>query len=109
MLDMKLIRSDLETVRGALRRRGERAETALETLLELDRSRREILVEVEERRSLRNTVSEEIARIIMTGGNSMDIAAQSRREGVLDLRQSGLRKVRQGITSLEEVLASTNE
>ena len=54
-------------------------------------------------------ISEEIARIIMTGGNSMDIAAQSRREGVLDLRQSGLRKVRQGITSLEEVLASTNE
>ncbi len=54
-------------------------------------------------------ISEEIARIIMTGGNSMDIAAQARREGVLDLRQAGLRKVRQGITSLEEVLASTNE
>ncbi|MBV2264072.1 MAG: type IV-A pilus assembly ATPase PilB [Thauera sp.] len=54
-------------------------------------------------------ISEEIARIIMTGGNSMDIAAQARREGVLDLRQSGLRKVRQGITSLEEVLATTNE
>ena len=35
-------------------------------------------------------ISEEIARIIMTGGNSMDIAAQARREGVLDLRQSGL-------------------
>ncbi len=54
-------------------------------------------------------ISEEIARIIMTGGNSMDIAAQARREGVLDLRQAGLRKVRQGITSLEEVLATTNE
>jgi len=54
-------------------------------------------------------ISEEIARIIMTGGNSMDIAAQARSEGVLDLRQSGLRKVRQGITSLEEVLATTNE
>ena len=54
-------------------------------------------------------ISEEIARIIMTGGNSMDIAAQARDEGVLDLRQSGLRKVKQGVTSLEEVLATTNE
>ncbi|NLO27644.1 MAG: serine--tRNA ligase [Actinobacteria bacterium] len=63
MLDMKLIRSDPESVRDALRRRGEHAEAALDTLLELDRSRREILVEVEERRSLRNTVSEEIARL----------------------------------------------
>jgi len=63
VLDMKLIRSDPEMVRGALRRRGERAEATLDTLLELDRSRREILVEVEERRSLRNTVSEEIARL----------------------------------------------
>ncbi|MDR3087553.1 MAG: Flp pilus assembly complex ATPase component TadA, partial [Azoarcus sp.] len=54
-------------------------------------------------------VSEEIAHIIMTGGNSMDIAAQAEREGVNDLRRSGLLKVRQGLTSLEEVLAATNE
>jgi len=54
-------------------------------------------------------VSEYIAYIIMTGGNSMDIAAQAAREGVSDLRRSGLLKVRQGVTSLEEVLAATNE
>jgi len=54
-------------------------------------------------------VGEEIAHIIMTGGNSMDIAAQAEREGVSDLRRSGLLKVRQGVTSLEEVLAATNE
>jgi len=54
-------------------------------------------------------ITEEIAHIIMTGGNSMDIAAQAEREGVHDLRKSGLRKVKQGVTSLEEVLASTNE
>ena len=54
-------------------------------------------------------ISEEIAHIIMTGGNSMDIAAQAEREGVNDLRRSGLLKVRQGVTSLEEVLAATNE
>ncbi len=54
-------------------------------------------------------VSDAIAHIIMTGGNSIDIAAQAAREGVRDLRQSGLLKVKQGITSLAEVLASTNE
>jgi type IV pilus assembly protein PilB len=54
-------------------------------------------------------ISEDIAHIIMTNGNSMDIAAQAQREGIRDLRQSGLLKVRQGVTSLEEVLASTNE
>ncbi|AKU13531.1 type IV fimbrial biogenesis protein [Azoarcus sp. CIB] len=54
-------------------------------------------------------ISEEIAHIIMTNGNSMDIAAQAQREGVRDLRQSGLLKVKQGATSLEEVLATTNE
>ena len=54
-------------------------------------------------------ISEEIARIIMTNGNSMDIAAQAQLEGVKDLRQSGLLKVKQGVTSLTEVLACTNE
>jgi type IV pilus assembly protein PilB len=54
-------------------------------------------------------VSEEIARIIMTNGNSMELAAQAGREGIRDLRQSGLLKVKQGLTSLEEVLATTNE
>ena len=39
----------------------------------------------------------------------MDIAEQSKKEGVRDLRQSGLVKVRAGVTTLEEVLAATNE
>ncbi|MBL8446904.1 MAG: type IV-A pilus assembly ATPase PilB [Zoogloeaceae bacterium] len=54
-------------------------------------------------------ISEEIAHIIMTNGNSLEIAAQAQREGVRDLRQSGLIKVRLGVTSLTEVLATTNE
>ncbi|MDD2667268.1 MULTISPECIES: type IV-A pilus assembly ATPase PilB [Zoogloea] len=54
-------------------------------------------------------ISEDIARIIMTNGNSMDISAQAQAEGVKDLRQSGLLKVKQGVTSLTEVLACTNE
>jgi type IV pilus assembly protein PilB len=54
-------------------------------------------------------ISEEINHIIMKNGNAIDIAEQARREGVRDLRQSGLLKVRQGMTSLEEVEAVTNE
>jgi seryl-tRNA synthetase len=61
MLDIRLIRSDPSSVRYALHRRGTQAEAALDTLLDLDRQRREVLGEVEQRRGLRNTVSEEIA------------------------------------------------
>ena len=48
-------------------------------------------------------VSEEIGRIIMEGGNAMQIAQQAAHEGVVDLRESGLQKVRDGVTSLEEI------
>lgn len=54
-------------------------------------------------------ISDEINRIIMRNGNAIDIADQARREGVRSLRQSGLLKVKQGMTSLEEVMAVTNE
>jgi type IV pilus assembly protein PilB len=54
-------------------------------------------------------VSEEIQRIILTQGTAMDIAAQAQKEGVRDLRQFGLVKVRLGVTSLEEVITVTNE
>jgi len=54
-------------------------------------------------------ISDELNRIIMTNGNAIDIAEQAHREGIRDLRQSGLLKVRQGVTSLEEVEACTNE
>jgi type IV pilus assembly protein PilB len=54
-------------------------------------------------------VSEEIGRIIMTGGNALDITKQSAKEGVWDLRRSGLEKVRNGLTSLEEINSVTIE
>jgi type IV pilus assembly protein PilB len=54
-------------------------------------------------------ISEEIQRIILRGGGAMDIAQQASKEGVRNLRESGLLKVRQGMTSLEEVLSVTNE
>ncbi|MGH6625654.1 MAG: type IV-A pilus assembly ATPase PilB [Burkholderiaceae bacterium] len=54
-------------------------------------------------------VSEEIQRIILRDGSALEIAEQAQREGVRSLRQSGLHKVKLGLTSLEEVLAVTNE
>jgi type IV pilus assembly protein PilB len=53
-------------------------------------------------------VSEAIQRIILAQGSAMDIAEQARRDGVRDLRQAGLVKVRAGLTSIEEVLSVTN-
>ena len=54
-------------------------------------------------------ISEEIQRIILQDGSALEIAAQAKREGVRSLRGSGLHKARLGLTSLEEVLAVTNE
>ena len=53
-------------------------------------------------------ITEEIERIILTHGTALEIEAQARREGVRTLRESGLMKVKQGLTSLEEVLGCTN-
>jgi type IV pilus assembly protein PilB len=54
-------------------------------------------------------ISDEIQRIILRDGSAMDMAAQSEAEGVRSLRKSGLHKVKMGLTSLEEVLAVTNQ
>jgi type IV pilus assembly protein PilB len=54
-------------------------------------------------------ITEEIQRIILSEGSALDIAAQAQKEGVRDLRQSGLVKVRAGMTTLEEVITVTNE
>ncbi|AEG94017.1 candidate type 4 fimbrial assembly protein pilB, putative traffic ATPase [Ramlibacter tataouinensis TTB310] len=53
-------------------------------------------------------ISEEIQRIILRDGSSLEIAQQAESEGVRSLRQSGLHKVKLGVTSLEEVLGCTN-
>jgi type IV pilus assembly protein PilB len=54
-------------------------------------------------------ITEDIQRIILGTGSALDIAAQAQKEGVRDLRQSGLIKVRAGVTTLEEVINCTNE
>ncbi|MEP6824592.1 MAG: type IV-A pilus assembly ATPase PilB [Ramlibacter sp.] len=54
-------------------------------------------------------ITDEIQRIILRDGSSMEIAEQAATEGVRSLRKSGLSKVKLGVTSLEEVLGCTNE
>ena len=54
-------------------------------------------------------VSEAMGRLIMEDGNAIQLGDQARAEGILDLRQSGLRKVKSGITSLEEINRVTKE
>jgi type IV pilus assembly protein PilB len=54
-------------------------------------------------------LTETIARIILAGGSAVDIADQSAKEGIWDLRRSGLEKVKVGLTSLEEVNSVTIE
>ena len=54
-------------------------------------------------------ISDEIQRIILRDGSAMEIEEQAEREGVRSLRTSGLRKVKLGLTSIEEVLTVTNE
>ena len=54
-------------------------------------------------------ISDDLRQLIMREGNAIEIAEQAQKEGVKDLRQSGLIKVKAGITSLEEIEAITNE
>jgi type IV pilus assembly protein PilB len=54
-------------------------------------------------------VSDEIQRIILREGSAQEISAQAELEGVRSLRQSGLQKVKLGLTSLEEIVSCTND
>ncbi len=53
-------------------------------------------------------ITEAMQRLIMGGATALDLAIQAKTEGIKDLRESGLLKVRQGVTSLDEVLSTTN-
>jgi type IV pilus assembly protein PilB len=54
-------------------------------------------------------ISEDTQRLILASGSALDLAQQAEKEGVRDLRKSGLVKVRMGATTLEEVISVTNE
>jgi type IV pilus assembly protein PilB len=54
-------------------------------------------------------ITDDMRQVVMRNGTALDIAAQAKKEGMRSLRQSGLLKVKQGLTSLEEIEAVTNE
>jgi type IV pilus assembly protein PilB len=49
------------------------------------------------------TLSEKMRAMILEGANAMQLADQAKDDGINDLRESGLNKIRMGITSLEEI------
>jgi type IV pilus assembly protein PilB len=55
------------------------------------------------------TISEEMGRLIMGGANSIDLGDQARKEGIDDLRRSALKKIMQGLISLEEANRVTKD
>ena len=54
-------------------------------------------------------MSEEIQKIVLSGGNAIAIAEASKRSGIADLRESALKKVRDGVTSLAEINRVTKD
>ncbi len=54
-------------------------------------------------------MTDSIKRIILEGGNALEIADQAKKDGILDLRDAALLKVKNGLTSLEEALRITVE
>ena len=54
-------------------------------------------------------ITEEMQRIVLAEGSALDIQQEAHRNGVRDLRQAGLAKVRSGVTTLEEIITATNE
>jgi len=55
------------------------------------------------------SISDEMRQLIMRSATALDLADQAQKEGFRNLRQSGLLKVKQGVTSLEEIEAITND
>ena len=54
-------------------------------------------------------VNPEISRIIMEDGNAIDIKEAAVKSGFRDLRRSGILKVLQGVTSIQEMMRVTSE
>ncbi|RJQ42210.1 MAG: serine--tRNA ligase [Gaiellales bacterium] len=89
MLDIRRLRSEPESVRKALARRG--VEAPLDAFAELDKKRRELLVEVEEKKALRNKASDDIAAARKAGEDAGG-------------RIAAMKKVGEEIKALEAVL-----
>lgn len=96
MLDLKFVRSNPEKVEEALKNRGNKV--SLDQFLKLEARRREILVQVEEMKSERNKVSEEIGKKKKSGENADDM--------VLEMRNLGqeIKKIDDELKEIEESL-----
>src|SRR5438046_1987384 len=79
MLDIKLIRENPDLVRAAIR--AKHSEDVVDQVLELDKTRREIIQKVELLKSRRNTVSEEIAKLKRAKENADDKIAEMKGVG----------------------------
>jgi type IV pilus assembly protein PilB len=53
-------------------------------------------------------VTEAMEKIILAHGSALEIEAQAQWDGIRSLREAGLQKVKQGLTSLDEILGCTN-
>ncbi|MHB9111336.1 MAG: serine--tRNA ligase [Thermoleophilia bacterium] len=89
MLDIRRLRSEPDEIRKALERRG--IDAPLDEFAELDKKRREIIVEAEEKKALRNQVSDEVAKAKRSGEDSSE-------------RISAMKKVGEEIKALDLVL-----
>ena len=87
MLDLHYVREHLEEVEQALRARGE--ERSLDDFRELDTTRRELLVQVEQLKKTRNVSSKQIGQVIQSGGDAEALKQEVREIGE---RISGLDK-----------------
>ena len=121
MIDLKLLRASPAQVRSALARRGDPSiKKLLDELEALDMRRRALTGQLDQngdyvvRQKDKHVWTEVFFPRIgwvafdATEG-AIDIADLAQKEGVRNLRQSGLLKVKQGVTSLEEIEAVTNE
>ncbi len=54
-------------------------------------------------------ISSAMEKLVMEGGNSLQLEQQSKNEGILTLREAGLNKIRAGVTSLEEINRVTKD
>lgn len=99
MLDLKFVRSNPDKVKEALQKRG--AVVGLDNFLRLEEQRRQKLVEVEQLKSRRNTVSEEIGRLKKQGQEAGDM--------VLEMRQVSqrIKEMDDELKKIEEDLAGT--
>lgn len=95
MLDMKLLRQDFETVTQRLATRGVKAETLAEFKI-LDEERRKLLVQTEEKKQYRNTVSQEIAQLKRAKENA-------------DAKIAEMKALGENIKALDEELAAIDE